>query len=260
MNVPLTNCIYCSATDNLNIQLSITLEDGTKIQVLICDAHAEEASVKTARAAFSKRQQQIQEFMAQAQALGLQLAPSRATPDLVLASATTQPPPAQPPTDRVVTPILADEDGMVETGRVDRAGRHGMVSVGGLVPAFGTVPAYQSHIVDDVRQQIPVDALKGKVKLEQVEDRAGRQISIPTKRIDGLGTTHIRVVNTGGDQALQRRFKNMAQATIQNQHPGFAENYDLKPCPVCKGMAIVHDRGQEKECPKCGGEGVLSLG
>lgn len=259
MNVPLINCIYCGATDKLNTQLGITLEDGTKIQVLICDTHAEDASVKTAKAAFIQRQQQITDFMAQAQALGLQLAP--AASGLVVANNPQAPPRPQAssaPNGQVVSPILEDDDpDMIEAGRLDRAGRHGMVSVGGAVPAFGAIPAYQSHATDDVRQQIPAEALKGKVRLEQIEDRAGRPIAIPTKRVDGTGVTHIRVINTGGDQALQRRFKNMALATIHDQHPGFAENYDLRACPVCKGMMVVRDRGVEVTCPKCGGQGVI---
>ena len=64
------SCVYCGGSDNLNTTFTITIDE-EKIKVFICDEHAEDASVKTAKEAYLKKQKDIDSFLAQAKALGL---------------------------------------------------------------------------------------------------------------------------------------------------------------------------------------------
>ena len=260
--VPLTKCIFCENSTNLNTRLSINLEDNTKVDVLICDEHAEDATIKTARAAYVSRKTQIEAFLEQAKAFGITLAPAHngiitatgASGSLNIATQATQ---GNIPVFDNVQPVLMEDEETINSDKLDRAGRKGMVSVGGNVPGFGSIPGHRSHDLDDIRQAIPAEAFKGRAKLEQTHDRAGRAINIQAQRVDGLGSTNVKVKQSMTDHDFQRRFKNMADMTRSDRHQGFAENYDFRECPVCHGSAIVKNLGQEIQCPKCNGSGVI---
>jgi len=69
----MSTCVYCGASENLNTTLQITLDGGERTTVVICDEHAEDATIKSARIAYTNRQKQIDEFLAQAKLLGLNI-------------------------------------------------------------------------------------------------------------------------------------------------------------------------------------------
>lgn len=83
-----------------------------------------------------------------------------------------------------------------------------------------------------------------------VKGRAGIPTSLPktitSRSGDSVIETTINVVNTGGDEALQRRFKDhryQAQCDYANE------------CRVCRGTGIV---GRHKaNCKRCNGTGLL---
>lgn len=88
-------------------------------------------------------------------------------------------------------------------------------------------------------------------KRQVVRGRAGIPISLPktiTSRAgDSVIETTINVVNTGGDEALQRRFKNHRyepQCDYANE------------CRACRGTGVI---GRKKEeCTRCNGTGILA--
>jgi hypothetical protein len=262
------NCVYCGSNDNLNTQLTISLENGSKVTVDICDEHSEEASVKTARAAYMKKQEQIEAFLEQAKALGIEIQVPQSESGIVVAQQAPQSPapaPAQPPaqpeakseTQQPIVPIVDDKEaaeGWVPTAKVDQA--KGMRSVGGSTE-FGGVSGHNSYQVSGQEDVLDEKVRKGKVKMTLAEGRAGAPLAVPQKRIDGTGTTHIRIVKKETDHTLQRRFKDMAQDSKADQQPDFRQGYgdSTRTCPICHGDCVVGDQ----DCPKCEGLGVISV-
>ncbi len=105
-------------------------------------------------------------------------------------------------------------------------------------------------------------ARKGKAKLTVMEGRDGQQLVIPEKRVDGMGTTRLKIVKKEDDTKLQSRFKRMAKDTIEHDKvPNFAregyQNTQLE-CPFCHGNCTIVHLKREISCPKCNGAGVIS--
>lgn len=259
----MNNCIFCETTDNLNTQMTISLDDGIKVSVDICDEHAEEATVKTARECYLKRKRQIDEVMEQARKLGLQVVEGNQG-ILIPQKVEKAPPPrsAQPAPAQVIEAEIVEEDGeMIDTARVDAQLQKGMRSVGGTV-AGTSVASHQSIDTSEAREQLPADALKGKVKMDVLPGRGGQPIAIPTKRVDGTGRTDINIVESN-DAQLQRRFKQIAEMSKSplgwEQMHDHRHGYNVTECPICHGATKVKNRGQEITCPKCKGKGQIDV-
>ncbi len=91
---------------------------------------------------------------------------------------------------------------------------------------------------------------------------SGMPLVIAEKRVDGMGTTRLRITKKEDDNKLQSRFKRMAKDTTERDRtPNFArEGYQntQSTCMMCNGdMEIVH-LGKRIQCPKCNGAGTIS--
>lgn len=282
---PVNNCIYCSSNDELNTRMEITVDGPSpdapksKITVLICDTHAEEATIKGAREAYLARKSQIDHFMEQAKALGITINTGASG----LVTATTPAPAPAPVPQRQMReqpihhqPAVPEDANMIDSE--EAAQLMGPVkSVAGAVPKVmgsldavsdGRIESRSQHTVNDLNSKIEggvtaESLLKGKVQLERVPGRQGQPITIPTKKVDGTGTTHIRINNTMTDQQMLKRTKDMAQATMHDQHQGFGphgQGYDAgRRCPICRGTGSIRRQGREEACPKCDGSGMIMV-
>jgi hypothetical protein len=268
----MAKCIYCDKTDTLNTQLTVKLEDDTKITVDICDDHAEDATVKTARMAYVEHQAKIEEFMAQAKALGLNI--SDGNSGLAIASAPeahsqaaggmVQQELSKAPAPENLNPLAGvtqeeQEEGWVDSGKVD--GQSGMQSAGGS--AGGTrVSGHSSHQVGGGKDVLASGVRRGKVQMQMTEGRTGQPLAIPGKRVDGTGTTRIRIQKGVNDNQLQQRFKDMADTSRSTENnsagPDFRNGYNdtTRTCPICRGDCVV----QGGDCPKCEGMGFIEVG
>ncbi len=248
------SCVFCNSLSNLNTEMSITV-DNNKISVHICDEHADDATVKTARDAYMRKQEEIQKVLDQAKALGLNISTSGS--GLVIAEAPQQQ--TQPKTQHVTAKKSVDDDfendpDIIPTTRLDS--HRGMNSVGGGTE-FGEVESIGSFDVGGLRDKLPEDARKGVAKMAIVEGRQGQPLMIPKKRRDGTGTTVINIVKTD-DHELQESFRRMAGDSMRDNVPNFARagyRNTTKDCPLCYG----NGEAQGRECPKCKGTGFISL-
>lgn len=261
----MAQCVFCEQTQNLNTQLTITLEDGQKVVVQICESHSEEATVKSARIAYNDKQKKIDDVLAQARALGLNIGSIQQHGSILVAQAPPQQQPQHHPQQLLneVAPEILKGDNVVSTDILDT--RRGMVSVGGST-SHGSVASYSSIDTSSL-EKLPPEARRGKARLVSVEARTGLQIVIPETRVDGTGTTHVKIVKKEDDVKLQARFKRMASNSINNnQTPNFArEGYQNSQthCPICRGECSIKQmvEGVVKlvTCPKCDGLGSISL-
>lgn len=246
-------CVYCENTSNLNTQLTISLEDGSRVTVDICDEHSEDATVKSAREAYNVKNNKILEFLEQAKKLGITI---QNTPSgLSIVQSNEKPQKTAPKPNKQI--IVEDDDSdYVDTSVIDN--NRAVTSVGGQTD-FGRVESFRSFDIDS--QDKLGDARKGRAKLELVEGREGIPLAIPTKRVDGTGTTHIKIVKSEDDNRLQKRFKDMAKDSMSDKVNFARSGYHdtTVTCTVCGGNGTIRQKRGDIECPKCNGSGLISV-
>jgi hypothetical protein len=254
----MSTCVYCGVSENLNTTLQITLDGGEKVTVSICDEHAEEATIKSARIAFTNKQKQIDDFLAQAKALGLNISINSGN-NLSVAQAPAQQVPVQQIVQQTpqvqpsaLRPILEGDD-VVSTDLIDNKM---MRSVGG-----GGVESFSSFQAGSSKDKLDPSLLRGRAKITMMEGREGIPIAIPEQRVDGTGTTRIKISKRENDQNLQNRFKRMAEDSIRDRSPDFKSGYrdSMKSCPLCHESGSIRNMNQDIVCPKCQGSGVISV-
>jgi len=235
--------------------MTITLSDGQKHTVDICDTHAEEATIKSARDAFQDKKKQIDDLLSKARELGIDI--TQTASGLSIASQKTQENVPTPPSQK--TPSISRNDAdVVPTSKLDNT--KGMMSVGGQTDV-GQVSSFASHDLNSLTDKLPEEARLGLAKMTVVEGRAGQPLVIPKQRVDGTGTTNITVTKKETDQQLQARFKHMSALSMQDggQVPNFArqgyQNTTIR-CTFCKDGYVRTKNGNEL-CPKCGGSSIL---
>lgn len=247
-------CVFCDTTTDLNTTLAIALDNGTKVNVAICDKHAEDATVKSARQAYLNKQKKLEEIIAQAKALGFNLVPNAGGLTVAEPISGTPAPKAAPAPKAPAASEQLDTSDLVPAELIDRKGS--VTSVGGSVGgiAIQSLPSYDR---ESLQSKLPEDALKGHVQIAVTEGREGVPLAFQAQRMDGTGTTRIRIKKTMDDRRLQQHFKKMADQSMADRPPNFArEGYrnTITVCPICHGEKTVNG----KTCPKCDGTGDIT--
>jgi hypothetical protein len=225
--------------------MNIVVND-QKITIYLCDEHAENTTVKTAKDKYIERQNKINDLMEQAKKLGLDL--------------TTQHTEAAKPEKRTerkvsnadVPQTETEGERWISTSKFEDVEERGSSSVGGQ-----GAQSYTNYKPSQLTDTLDDNLRDGKVKIGIIEGRDGSPVPIPLERIDGTGTTSIRIVKTETDQTLQKRFKAMANMGLTDDQPDFRRGYteSTRDCPICRGDCFVNG----KTCPKCNGSGLISL-
>ena len=252
------SCVYCGSSDNLNTTFTITIDE-EKIKVIICDEHAEDASVKTAKEAYVKKQKEIDSFLAQAKALGLNITINNGSQLAVATSgAPVQQQVRQAPQQPIYNEPLMEGTDVVNTEMLNS---RNMKSIGGRTE-YGMVNSYDSLDNSMLTEKIDPNFFRGKAKMGMVEGRGGQPLAIQEVRVDGTGTTRIQISKKEDDQKLQNRFKRMADDSRNDRTPDFARNgYEntMRNCPLCRGEATIVNNNATMICPKCNGLGNISI-
>lgn len=273
----MSQCVFCEATTNLNTQIGIKLDNGQKVTCDICDEHAEDATPKTVKVAYLEKQQKAEVLLEQLRKMGYNVAnleQSKSGSGLVIPVMSK---PAPQPVRAAAPDIIPEEDlsgdDVVDTTILDSKTSKGMVSATGAASYGGGSVSVAGHASFDAAaiaaNQLPPDqravllqARKGKAKLAVVEGREGQPLVIAEKRVDGFGTTRIKITKKEDDGKLQGRFKKMAKDSIdKDRAPNFArEGYQntQTECPICHGRCVIVQNNREISCPKCNGAGVIS--
>jgi hypothetical protein len=273
----MAQCVFCEATTGLNTQMVITLDAGKKVSVDICDVHAEDATAKTIKAAYIEKQGKTDALIEQLKLLGYNVTSMEQKGQLVIPTIKRPEPVVQqvPVSDFDPLEDLKGED-VVDTAVLDSKSSKGMASKGGSYSYMGgaasaSVGGHASLDVTGIAaNKLPPDqralllqARKGKAKMTVVEGRDGQPLLLPEKRVDGMGTTRLKIVKKEDDVRLQSRFKKMSLDTMHNNRvPDFARSgyqNTQANCPLCQGDCIVVNQGKEISCPKCGGVGFISV-
>lgn len=243
-------CVFCDSATNLNTQMTITM-DGISIDVKICDNHAEEATVKSVKEAYSIKKKKIDEVIAQARALGLNISE---TGGLIVASSPASQ--SQPTPTVKVDEIDVNSPDVIPTSKLKNVVQTTGGDVGGLA-----IAGHSSFDVSSLSEKLPDSVLQGHAEMALVEGRQGQPLAIPKTRIDGTGTTRI-TIQKSDDANLQSRFKKMASDSMNGNTPDFANagyNNTTKTCPICRGQSTIKQNKKNILCPKCNGSGIISI-
>ena len=255
------NCVFCGSHDNLNTSFVITLDDGTKVSVSICDEHAEDATVKSAKKAYMERQVQIDALLKQAESLGLKLAPVAGS-KLVTLENTAPKEVKQVNTRRIeiekpepAQDTAPGEIGLVPTSLIDKKD---IPTARVIDNNTGVGGGYGPIDLKSIANSLPKGVLDGQARPAIVEGRAGTPVPFVQLRRDGLGTTSINIVNKETDNTLQNRFKKMAENSQRDNIVDFIHNgYNdtTVTCIMCSGKCTIIRGGMEMLCPHCDGAG-----
>jgi hypothetical protein len=270
----LKNCVVCGSPDNLNTELTITVDD-QKIKVAVCDNHADDITPKAAREAYADKKSQIDAIIAQAKALGLEISEPKDGGKVAIAERTNESRRLAAIDPTVVVGNFSEElrgseeEGIVSTRKVDAAQQR-VRGVGGVVQGAppgmgGQVEQHNAHDRATIGDKLPSGVLEGKVKLGLVEGRGGQPVAIQEVRQDGTGITRTTVNQGKGDAEIQRRFKELANSNIMapagyavNQHGFAVEGYNIIGCTFCHGTGNIQvSKGNKDICPKCKGSGIF---
>jgi hypothetical protein len=259
MDIP-KQCIFSGSTEDLNTCMTVTLDNGDAVQAWISDEFAESATpskVKQAVIEFGHKlddkQLEIDALIAKAKELGLELAIPGVKPP------TPAPAPVQAPAPQTAEAIAEgfvpdNPDNRIIDGRTADS-KHLDARVSGSASGLGsTVSGAGSEYSITSQDKPSIDLKEGEMaEIGVVKGRLGTPVVIPVKRRGKTGETRVTVIETGGDNELQKRFKNMSN---EEPHDFVNAGYQVKTvrCGLCKGTGRV--MGGKKECPKCGGVGM----
>ena len=262
-------CVFSDSTENLNTSMKVKLPDETVVEVWISDEFAEDATPKLAREAYLRKHPpeepaEMKKLREMAAKMGFSLVGANEMPAEPQAHAIALPPTTNrlspPPLPKTITEAaqpkpLIDPNNRIVTGRMaDSKDLNIRVNLADSKAAEAGAPQGQYSVST---QSKPSEDLKeGEyAEIGQVAGRAGIAIAIPVRRVGKSGTTNIRVVENGGDPGLQRRFKDMANASKSEQGVVYGrDGYDSRTarCPLCATKV-------NPTCKKCNGLGEIEI-
>jgi hypothetical protein len=248
-------CVFCQTPDNLTVTMQVTTSIGVNT-VYVCAEHEDQASPKRVRELAEKRIVMLQEFEKQAKELGFTLTPIGG---VIAAASPIEPQQVDIPKPTSTTTTASSVKKTILPPR--KARDIDTPSVAGDVN-LGKFASY-----DTTRSVIAKDGTSVKApgifdhEEQVIKGRGGAEVVIPKKIVSEAGTTEINIVNTGGDKALQDRFKGMqvasagARTSNEAQRAFLSGGYMAKECTLCGGAGITKINNQT--CKKCNGVGTV---
>lgn len=241
------------------------MDDGEKVTVYVCDQHAEDITVKQAKAAYGAKKNKIQELMEYAKSLGLEIS-LRESGLAVVDNDSSKPAIIE---NKIEKPILKEVKKPTEETTTNDPNKR-IISTKALdsknfnnvnVSAPGVPSGMPAYNTSSLSEKLSDDLLDGTAEIVVTEGRTGQPLVIPQKRVDKTGTTIINIRKSENDNSLQNRFKKMADSSMRDEMPdlvrgGYRDT--TRKCPVCNGSCVVKMK-EAVPCPKCGGSGLISV-
>ena len=254
-------CVFSGSTVDLNTSMVVRLDDGRSVEVWISDGFIDVATPKKVKEAVqnqeNNKQHEIEELIAKAKELGLTIIADGSQPaSEPSASPTTPcPRPCNPKGSGTWTPATGNR--IVDGAEADN--KTISIPISGQVAALGeSVSGIGSEYAIRSTDKPSEDLRSGdRAEIGKVKGRLGMDVAIPVVRRGKTGETKVAVVNTGGDVALQKRFKQMASRSQSMEGPPDGYQVRTVQCTVCNGSGKL--MGGNKDCPKCNGIGILDI-
>jgi len=276
------SCIFDDSSENLNTTMNITLE-GEKYKVAVCDACEDQAAPSAIKKIIPDRLSKLDEKNEQLEAL------KKAAADLGFDLVKTGTSKLMIPTVAAVSPDFNDlapvnDSGLKiqkntrakpkqqqqqqqsqqqqmtpeEADAAIEAAKRGAARTKHLESATaGEAASYSSH---DTSETVQVQTRSGNKtyskpetfskEVQTIRGRAGVPTTIPKSMHSSDGKTTIKIVNTGGDRALQDRARQLG--ALREHGDGSFYSSGCRPC----GGKGFHGL-QNKPCRTCNGTGII---
>lgn len=281
-------CIKCGATSELDTMLTVSLDEG-KFNVAVCDKHSEDITPKEAKTLVKQKLDELNKLLKELSGFGYDVN----SLGKIAVATQKDPSPAEPapaveeqekPTGLVIANAKGEIIGEKQVGKGLKIKKNTKMlskvkSIGGAASGAGgavNLEMRQSLNADDSVDRAIVKAKESgaiskdaevirpvteEVEMQVVRGRGGVPMQIPAKIKHNIGTTRVSVVDTGGDQMLQNRFRQFADHTKRSGGEGHIygrDGMDVSDCPMCEGTGTARVGGGK--CPKCDGVGLLERG
>lgn len=289
-----SKCIICGCTDNLTARLTVLVAD-RNYEVSLCEGH-EEITPKQVRIEVTKKIHEFTELTKKLKDFGYEVKNNpiiiptpqeirQMVPQRKAEPQTPQPIVEDPdcpvedcPVEDVAQESIEKPQRILREQRVDKPKDNYQINkpttqpvvphvraVGGSVSGHGIAANVEgraslnphdelSAISEKMGSKLPV---LREVKKQTVPGRGGVNMTIPSVIKDSSGVTTIKIVNTGGDQVLQKRFRALKDAGDQSQGANPVSGYTSIDCHLCRGGGRVKNKGVDQKCPKCNGRGAI---
>jgi hypothetical protein len=280
------SCIFDDNSENLNTTMNISLDD-EKYKVAVCDNCEDLASPKAIKELIpiklkklDEKSQQLELLKLAAAELGFDLVKSGSS-ELMIPTPKIKEPPQPPQSITINSPATLEDAPIVKMGdtelkvqknlrqnitqdmtpeeadaALEAAKRHSE-RVSHLESATsGEAAPYTPH---DTKKPIKINTQFGEKvyknpivskEIQTVRGRAGVPTTITKSLQSADGKTTIKIVNTGGDKALQERAR---QLGALREH-GDASYYSTN-CRPCQGRGFHGN--ENKPCRTCNGTGII---
>jgi hypothetical protein len=228
--------------------MSVKIDD-VEYKVSICEDHEDDASPKKVRSLVQEKAVEIEKIKQMAAKYGLTVGESEQTKP---PSKTTAQPSGHKTFHQGLKPQkIAEPKEEIAESIPDAPAEINPSSVEGAPDV--RLEKHASYKLPSA-EKTPVITAK---KDQKYVTESGREVVVPTMIYDDEGgKTSIRIVNTGGDRALQNRFKGMAEGSKGGAGPDFRNQYAVRDCTACGGTGVSRV-DKSKPCPKCGGDGFF---
>jgi len=256
-------CLYCGTQEKIVIDMTMSLAEGeSPVAISLCEQHQNKTQLPSLKKAYLKKKQAIEKLKQQAKQYGFDVMdtapagqtikismPAKAAGPTIMhvqksGEQTSQSQPAPQ-----AAPVSQHSDAQSTGPAVSTQGRPLLANV----PEDAEAPRFAAHEIDKKR------APKVLSTTEQIYERGdGLPIKLPKRIVSEAGETNIRVVQTGGDAAMQARLKNLKNQLDrdENAHSFNKDGYALRTCTLCQGKGKTAINGQT--CAKCNGAGEIS--
>lgn len=294
-------CIVCESSVELNTIINVII-DGKKYDVAICDKHAEDTTPKKTKDLVQKKLAEFDQLVKRMKDFGIVIpqddlksnkiaVAQRVEEEAPLLEGVEPDLPKEPavkekmvvakkavnskvnvqrkiqfqknPIRSAVSGPVNSVGGTVNSERgagsveIDKRGSLDVASV--VTESIGKLKE-RGYVKKDQEVSVPIPI---KVESQMVPGRKGVPVRLPKViRDNNGGVTTIAIINTGGNEAIQERFKELAdesRRTEGNTAYSFGEKgYDVINCSLCEGTGKARATGDV--CPKCKGVGMLNRG
>ena len=234
--------------------MTMSLAEGeSPVVISLCEQHQNKTQLPSLKKAYLKKKQAIEKLKQQAKQYGFDVMDTAPAGQAIKVSM-----PAKTAGPTIMHVQKSGEQTSQPAPSSDAPASGPAVSTQGRpllanVPEDAEAPRFAAHEIDKKR------APKVLSTTEQIYERGdGLPIKLPKRIVSEAGETNIRVVQTGGDAAMQARLKNLKNQLDrdENAHSFNKDGYALRTCTLCQGKGKTAINGQT--CAKCNGAGEIS--
>lgn len=129
----------------------------------------------------------------------------------------------------------------VATPRIQISGPATVVAPPRPAPPRPTSPVVQDPLLEDVNAQVEEQTIRA---------ANGDKTQVPSRVTDQYGTTLVAV--------KKKKDSDLFRARAEDDPVQFSQNYNLRPCAMCRGDGAIRNKNQDALCPKCNGSGLAS--